>query len=90
VDALAVVVNRYRKLLFCVLLPDDVLIQELLYFQRLGHLARADGRLVGLIVFENGIANPNALIANISSGVITGRGNQLADYVLALVAERAA
>jgi hypothetical protein len=49
-DALAVVVNRHRQLLLGGLLPDDVLVQMLLYFQGLGELVGSGRRLVRAII----------------------------------------
>jgi hypothetical protein len=42
------------------------------------------------VVFDDGIADRNTLIADIGARVITRRGNELTDYVLTLVAERTA
>ena len=90
VDPLAVVVDRYRQLLLGGVLPDHVLIQKFLYFQRLGNLVgRARGGF-DLIVFQDRIADRDALVANVGTRIIAGRGDQLADYILALVAKRTA
>ena len=39
------------------------------------------------IVFENRIADRDALVTNIRLGIVGGRGDQLPDYILAFVAE---
>jgi hypothetical protein len=44
--------------------------------------------LVLPVIFEDGVANGYALIADIGSGVIAGGGDQLADNILTLMAER--
>jgi hypothetical protein len=89
VDALAVVVHRHRELLLGGLLPDHVLIQEFLHLERLGELVGAGGGLLGLIVFENRVANGYALVTDVRTGIIAGGGDQLPDYILALMTERA-
>jgi hypothetical protein len=88
VDTLAVVVHRYRQLLFDGLLADHVLIQKLLYFQRLGDLVGGTGRGLDLVIFENGIAHGNALVADVGAGIVAGRGDELSDYVLTLMTKR--
>jgi len=85
VDTLAVVIHRHRQLLLNGFLTDHVLIQKLLYFKWLGDLVGSTGRGLYLIVFENGIANRNAFVADVGSRVIAGRRNELADYVLTLM-----
>ena len=88
VDALAVVVDGHRQLLLGGFLPDHVLIQKLLYFQRLGDLVRRPGRLIVPIVFQNRVADRDALVADVGARIIAGGGDELADYVLALMAKR--
>jgi hypothetical protein len=72
-------------------LPDDVLIEEDLDFLRLGKLV-GNRRLGsgGAIVFEDRIADRNALVTDVSAGIVTRRGDQLGDCVLRLVAKRTA
>ena len=41
-----------------------------------------------LVVFQNRVADRDALVANVGTGIIAGGGDQLSDYVLTLVAER--
>src|SRR5947208_12653259 len=87
-DALAMVVNRHRELLLGAILADHVLVQVFLYFQRLRKLVRRRRGQVGLVILEDGVANGNALIANIGSRIIAGGGNQLTDNILTLMAKR--
>jgi hypothetical protein len=89
VDALAVVVYRHRELFLGSLLPDHILIEEFFHLERLGKLVGAGGGLLGFIVFENGIADRYALVANVRTGIIAGGGDQLPDYILALMTKRA-
>ena len=51
VDALAVVVDRHRQLLLGGILPDHVLIQKLLHFQRLRDLVGGSRGRLDLVVF---------------------------------------
>jgi hypothetical protein len=85
-----VVVYGDGELLLGGVLPDHVLIEELLDLKRFGDLVGRPGRRLDLVVFQNGIADGNALIANIRPRVIAGRGDELANYVLALMAKRTA
>ena len=83
VDALVMVVNGDRQLLLGLLLADDVLVEECLDLSRLGKLIRRCGRLgFGAIVFQNGVADGNAFIANVGARVVGGRRDQLGDGVL--------
>jgi hypothetical protein len=43
-----------------------------------------------LVVFEDRIADGNAFVTNVGARVVRRGGNELPDYILALVAERAA
>src|SRR5262249_5262930 len=88
VDAFAVVVNRYLQLLFDGFLADHVLVQELLDFERLRNFVGGAGRGLDLVVLKNRVANGNALIADIRTGVIAGGRDELSDYVLALMTKR--
>ena len=47
------------------------------------------GMRLRAVVFQNGIADGNALVANVSAWVIRGRGDQFGDCVLRFMAERA-
>jgi hypothetical protein len=82
------VVNRHRQLLLGGFLPDDVLIQEFFYFQGFGDLVGCSGRSLDLVVLEDRVADSNALIANVRTGIVAGRRNELSNYILTLVAER--
>ena len=91
VDPLVVVVNRHRELLLGLLLADDVLVEEGLHLGRLGKLVgRGCGLRFRAVVFQNGVADGNALIADVGARIIGGRRNQLGDGVLRLVAKRTA
>src|SRR5262249_6771126 len=90
VNPLVVVVNRDRKLLFGLLLPDYVFVEESLNFVRLRELVWSGGRWRGrAVVFQNRIANCNALVADVRPRVVAGGRDQLGNGVLRLVAERA-
>jgi hypothetical protein len=90
-DSLIVVVNRHGQLLLGLLLPDYVLVEEHFYFLRLGQLIRRAGlRSRRAVVFENGIANRDALIANVGTRIIAGRRDQLGYGILRFMAERTA
>jgi hypothetical protein len=64
------------------------LIQELFYFQRFGDFVGSPGRGFDFVIFENRVANGNALIADVGSGIVARGGDQLSDYVLAFVTKR--
>jgi hypothetical protein len=83
-----VVVNGNREFLFGGILADHVLVQVLLQFQRFRKLVRRSVRLILTVIFEDGIADGYALIADVSSRIVTGGGDQLADNILTLVAKR--
>ncbi len=83
VDPLVVVVNRYGQLLLGLLLSDDILIEEGFHFGRLGKLVGSRAGLrFGAVVFQDGVADGDALIADVGAGVIGWRGNQFRDSVL--------
>jgi hypothetical protein len=86
-DALAVIVDGDGQFLFGSVLPDYVLIQELLDFQGLGNLIGTAGSGLGLVVFEDRVANGNALVADVRAGIVAGGGDELTDYVLAFMAK---
>jgi hypothetical protein len=88
VHALAVVVHRHRQFLLGGLLTDYVLVEKLLHFQWLGYLIRDPGGSLDLVVFQNRVANGNALVADISAGIIARGRDEFPDYVLALMAKR--
>ena len=90
-DALVVVVDRHRQLLLRLVLTDHVLVQKCLDLLRLGQVGRScTGLCLGAVVFENRVADGNALIADISSRIVRWRRDQLGNGILRLVAERAA
>src|SRR5439155_17481336 len=85
------VVNGYRELLLGLFLPNHVLVEEgldLLWLWKLVWSGRCRGRRA--VIFQNGITNCDALVANIGSRIVARRGDQLSDSVLRFVAERAA
>ena len=91
--ALVVVVDGDGELLFGLVLADDVFVEEGLDFCWLGQVRR--GGVAGLrprrfVVFEDGVADGDALVADVGARIIAGRRNQFCDGVLRLVAERAA
>jgi len=68
------VIDRHRQLLLGLFLANDVLVEEGLYLLRLGELVRGAGRGGGgAIVFENGIANRDALVADVGPWVVARR-----------------
>src|SRR5213596_772427 len=86
VDALVVVVDRDRQDLLGALLADHVLVEDLLDLGRLRH--RRGGRESLLLVDLLGdevVAEVDALVADVDGRA----GDQLADLVLTLAAERA-
>jgi hypothetical protein len=85
-----VVVYGDSKLLFGGFLPDYILIEEFLDLKRFGDLIGRPRRRLDLVVFQDGIANGYALIADIRPRIVAGRGDELANYVLALMAKRTA
>src|SRR5579863_7036617 len=91
VDALVVVVNGDGELLLGLLLADDVFVEESFDFGGLGKLIGSScGRSGGAVVFENRVADGDALVADVGPGVVTRGGDQLGYGVLRFVAERAA
>jgi len=88
VDPLAMVVDGDGELLLSGFLPDYVLIQKLLHFQGFGDLVGGSRGGFDFVVFENGVADSNALVANISARIVAGRGDEFPDYVLTLMTKR--
>jgi hypothetical protein len=72
VDPLAVVVHGYGKLLLGGFLPDDVLIQEFLDFQRLGQFVGTRGGSFRAVVFQDGIADRYTFITDVRPWIIAG------------------
>jgi len=69
--------TRHREFLFRAVLPDDVTIQKLLISGGRGSRLRRRGRLFALLVFQNGLANSHALIADVRARVVRRRTDQL-------------
>ena len=70
---LVVVVDRHRQLFLGLLLADYILVEEGLHLLRLGKLVGgAGGRCGGPVIFQNGITDCHALVANVRPGVIAG------------------
>ena len=90
VDPLAVVVDRHRQLLLGGFLADHVLIEEFLHFQRFGDLVGSSRGRFDLVVFQDRVADRDALVADVCARIVAGGGDQLSDYVLALMAKRTA
>jgi hypothetical protein len=88
VNPLAVVVDRYRQLLFGGFLPDYILIQEFLNFERFRDLVRRSGRGLDFIILEDRVADGNTLVADVRARIVARRGNQFSDYVLTLMTKR--
>ncbi len=90
-DALVVVVDGDGQLLLGLVLADHVVVEEALHFLRLGQVAGGGGGVrLAAIVFENRVADGDALIADVGARIVAGRRDQLGNGVLRLVAERAA
>jgi hypothetical protein len=79
------VVNRDCQFPLGALLPDHVLIEEVFNFEGLRYFVGASCRRLGLIVLKDRVADRNAFIANVRTGVIARGGDQLANDVLTLM-----
>jgi hypothetical protein len=81
-----VVINSDGELLLGLLLTDDVLVEKRLDFLRLGQvIGSSRGVGFGAVVLEDGIADRDALVADISPGIVTGRRDQLGYRILGLM-----
>jgi len=81
--ALVVVVDGDCELLLCGVLADDEVVEEGLDFSGLGKVRRlCAGLRIGLVVFEDGVADSDALIADVGAGIVGGRRDQLGDGIL--------
>jgi hypothetical protein len=90
-DALVVVVDGDGELLLGLVLADHVIVEEALDLGRLGEMAGGGGgSFAAAVVFKNGVADGNALIADVGARIVAGRRDQLGYGVLRLVAERTA
>ena len=83
------VVDGYRQLLLGLLLTDYVFVKKYLDLLWLGQLigSRRCGSCRA-VIFQDGIADCHALIANIGPRVIAGGRDQLGHRVLRLMTER--
>ncbi len=89
VDALVMVVNRYRQLLLGLVLANHVLVQKGFHLVGLGQMIGCHRRMaVGPVILQNGIAHGNALVANVGPRIIAWRRNQLGHGVLGFMAKR--
>jgi hypothetical protein len=79
------VVDRHGELFLGGVLADHVLVQVFFQFQRFRKLVLCPVRLIVPIVLQDRIAYGDAFVANVSSGIVVGGGDQLPDYVLTLV-----
>jgi hypothetical protein len=67
------VVDGDGELFLGLVLPDYVFIQEGLHFLRLGQVVGSGrGMRFGAVVFQDGIADGHALIADVSPGIVAG------------------
>ncbi len=82
---LVVVVDGHRQDLLGVLLPDDVVVQELVDLLGLGQLLEAELGGVGQFLGDDVVAELDALVADVD----TRPGDQLLDLLLRLAAEAA-
>src|SRR6266581_8506713 len=85
-----VVVHGHRELFLRAVLTDHVAIEKPLDFRRPRKLARRRRNLFPLFVFQDGLANAHALVADIRAGIVRRRTDQLFDLLLRLVAKGAA
>ena len=86
-DALVMVIDRNRQFLLGALLPDHVAIEKLLDFGRAGKTPSRGRGLFPLFVFENRLADADALIADVRPRVVRRRTDQLFHLLLGLMAE---
>jgi hypothetical protein len=83
-----VIVDGDGKLLFRVFLANHVLVKVFLKFQRLGKFVRGAVGMLLAVILKNGIAYGDAFVADVSSRIIAGGGNELPNYVLTLMTKR--
>jgi hypothetical protein len=84
-DALIVVVDGDRQDLLRVLLPDDIVVQEVVDLPRLGKLLEGELGGVGQLFGDDVVAELDALVTDVNAGT----GDQLLDLFLRLAAETA-
>jgi hypothetical protein len=80
-----VVVDGHRERALRVLLPDDVLVQDLVDLDRLRQALELEGRRRGELLIDDLVAEVDALVADVDAGP----GDQLLDLALRLAAEGA-
>ncbi len=91
VNALVVVIDRDRQLFLGLLLANDIFVEEYLDLLRLGQMVgRGSSLRFGAIVFQDGVADRDALIANVSPRIIAGGRDEFGNCILRLMAERTA
>src|SRR5579863_3544160 len=85
------VVDGHSQLLLCLVLADDVVVEEAFDFLGLGQVSGGGSGMRGVsaVVFKDGVTDSDTLIAYICSWIIAGRRDQLRYSVLRFVAERA-
>ena len=84
-DALVVVVDRHGQDALRVVLPDDVVVQELEDLARLRELVEAQLGCLGELLFDDLVAEVDALVTDVD----TRTGNELLHLLLRLAAEAA-
>ena len=84
-DPLVVVVHRHCEDLLRVVLPHDVVVEEFPDLARIGELLEAQLTRVGELLFDDLVAEIDALVADVHARA----GDQLLDLLLGLAAERA-
>jgi hypothetical protein len=84
-DALVMVVDGDGEGSLGGFLANDVLLQGIEDLPRLGQLKGAEVRYLGQLLFNDFVAQVNALITDVDAGA----GNELADLLLAFSTERA-
>ena len=81
------IVDRDGELLFCAVLPNDVAIKKLLNLRRTRKPARGRNGLFALFIFENGLANADAFVADVGARIVRRRADQLFDLFLRFMAK---
>src|SRR5260370_24013865 len=81
------VINRHGKFFLRAILADDVAVEELLDLGRAGKPFRRRRGLLALFIFQNGLADADAFVADVRAGIVRRRTDQLFDLFLRLMAE---